>query len=226
MKEKLISIVVGKPLREKRRITYREKIMKRIMNITGLLLLTITVSACSILHTGPFLLGDIPLPFGRMEKGEVYKDPKNRFQVACPMGNSVVNKGKYGVSFVYMDGISNYGVFAYDSEGLSKFEFTLENMLQGIKNMLKYQKVEIKVAREEYGEYRGYQALDFDFSISRKRNRAGRAYVSRLVKTNNFIYWINYSNAGIFDDEPKLETRDFQEADQFFNGIKFENENI
>lgn len=197
---------------------------ERVSNALGLLILTIAVSACSTLHTGPFLLGDIPLPFGRMAEGEVYKDPKNRFQVACPAGNSVVNKGKYGVSFIYMDGISNYGVFAYEPGGSSKLEFTLENMLQGIKNMLKHQKVEIKVQREEYGEYRGYQALDFDFTIPRKGNRAGRAYVSRLVKTENFIYWINYSNTSIFNDEHKIEVRHFKDAEVFFDGIKFENE--
>ena len=185
-----------------------------------------SISACSTLHTGPFLIGDIPLPFGRMSQGEVYKDPKNRFQVICPTGDSVVSKGKYGVSFVYMDGISNYGVFAYGPEGASKYEFTLETMLQGIKNMLGSRGIEIKVAREEYGEYRGYQALDFDFTIPKKGSRAGRAYVRRLVKTDNFIYWINYSNASIFNDEPKIEVRHFKDAEEFFDGIKFENENI
>ncbi len=200
--------------------------IRKFLTVLGPVILITSLSACSTLHTSPFLLGDIPLPFGRMAEGEIYKDPKNRFQVVCPLGDSVVNKGKYGVSFIYMDGISNYGVFAYEPESASKFEFTLENMLQGIKNMFKYQKVEIKVQREEYGEYRRYQALDFDFTIPRKGNRAGRAYVSRLVKTDNFIYWINYSNARIFDDEPKIEVRHFKDAEEFFDGIKFENENI
>lgn len=196
---------------------------KRVKNILGLLILTAALSACSTLHTGPLLLGDIPLPFGRMAKGEVYKDSKDRFQVICPAGDSVVNKGKYGVSFIYMDGISNYGVFAYEPEGVSKYGFTLETMLQGIKNMLQSQKVEINVEREEYGEYRGYQALNFDFAIPQKGNRAGRVYVSRLVKTDNFIYWIQYSNSSIFDGDPKLEVRHFNEAERFFDGIRFEN---
>lgn len=199
---------------------------KKLSSILGLFILTTTLSACSTLHTGPLLLGDIPLPFGRMEQGEMYKDPKSRFQVACPADGLVVNKGKYGVSFIYMDGISNYGVFVYDPEGVSKYQFTLETMLQGIKNMLRSQKVEINVEREEYGEYHDYRVLNFDFTIPKKGNRAGRSYVSRLVKTENYIYWINYSNASIFGDEPKLEARHFQEAERFFDGIKFEDENI
>lgn len=194
-------------------------------NIMGLLILIIALSSCSTLHTGPLLLGDIPLPFGRMGQGAIYKDPKNRFQVACPAGGSVVNKGKYGVSFIYMDGISNYGVFAYEPEGVSEYQFTLETMLQGIKNMLRSQKVEINVEREEYDGYRGHQALDFDFMIPKKGGRAGRVYVSRIVKTENYIYWVYYSNVSIWGDEPKLETRHFQEAEKFFDGIKFEDEN-
>lgn len=197
--------------------------MRGARNILGLLILIATLSACSTLHTGPLLLGDIPLPFGRMEQGAIYKDPKNRFQVACPAGGSVVNKGKYGVSFIYMDGISNYGVFAYEPDGVSEYQFTLETMLQGIKNMLRSQKTDINVEREEYDEYRGYRVLNFDFTIPQKSGRAGRFYVSRLVKTDNYIYWINYSNANIFGDEPRLEIRHFQEAERFFDGIKFEN---
>lgn len=94
---------------------------KGTKNILGVLILTTTLFACSTLHTGPLLLGDIPLPFGRMEKGAIYKDPKNRFQAVCPADGSVVNKGKYGIFFTYMDGISTYGVFAYGPEGVSKY---------------------------------------------------------------------------------------------------------
>jgi hypothetical protein len=161
-----------------------------------------------------------------MSKGGVYKDPKSRFQVSCPKSDSVVSKGKYGVSFIYMEGIDNYSVFAYDPEGITEYQFTLETILIGIKNMLRSQKIEINVEREEYGEYRGYQVLDFDFMIPKKGSQSARVYVSRLVKTENYIYWIYYSNASIWGNNPTLETRHFQEAERFFNGIKFENEKI
>lgn len=127
-----------------------------------MIFLVTLLSACSTLQSGPLLLDDISLPFGRMEQVAIYKYPKNRFQVACPLGGSVVNKGKYGVSFIYMDAINNYNVFAYEPEGVSEYQFTLGTMLQGIKNMLRLQKVDIDVEREECGEYRVYRFLNFD----------------------------------------------------------------
>jgi len=74
------------------------------------------------------------------------------------------------------------------------------------------------------GEFRDYRSLDFDFTMPRANSVPARVYVGRLVKTENYIYWLYYSNVMLFDDEPELESRHFGNAEAFFKGISFEDE--
>lgn len=201
-------------------------ICKKITVAIFMISATLILTSCSTLHTGPLLIGDIPLPFGRMKEGQIFRDPKNRFEVACPISDAVVKKGKYGVTFSFMEGIVTYMVCAYDTPPKYPNDFlTIENVLQGVKLMLYEKEMDIETVNEEKIKYRGYEVLNFNFIWKPKKNQnvAPRFYITRFVKTENFVYWLEYSVIDEKDDE-RLEKHNYQRAEDFFEKVKFKKE--
>lgn len=201
-------------------------ICKKITVAIFMILNVLILESCSTFHTGPLLIGDIPLPFGRMKEGQVLRDYKNRFEVTCPLSDAVVSKGKYGVTFTYMEGVVTYMVCAYDVLPKYANDFTaIENILQGVKLALYEQGIDIETVDKEDIKYRGYGALNFNFVWKSKKgqNVVPRFYITRFVKTENFIYWLEYSVIDVKDDE-WLEKHNYQRAEDFFDKVKFEKE--
>lgn len=201
-------------------------ICKKITIAIFIVLNILILESCSTLHTSSLLIGDISLPFGRMKEGQIFRDTKNRFEVTCPISNAVVKKGKYGVTFTYMEGIVTYMVCAYDTPPrYPKDSLTIENTLQGVKLMFHEKGIDIETVNKEELEYRGYEALNFNFIWKPKRNQnvASRFYIARFIKTKNFVYWLEYS---VIDEknEESLEKHNYQRAEDFFKKVKLEKE--
>ena len=74
----------------------------------------------------------------------------------------------------------------------------------------------------ENSKYKGYDALNFDFIWKPKdKNMTPRIYVTRFVKTDNFVYWLNYSIAD-WNSEGVIKQHNFENAEKFFDSVKFE----
>ena len=199
-------------------------ILRQILTALIILNCIHMIGPCPPAHAGIFdILG---LASRKLEKGQIYKDPNRRFEAACPVPNGELEKARYGVTFSFMDGCSNYMVIAYDKPlAGSNVELSIDNTLKGLKAEFKDQGIDLSIAREEAVNYRGYDALNFDFMwVSNRKDTSSRVYVSRLIETENFVYWLCYSSAFWASDEAKLEERDYKNAEEFFDGVKLEKE--
>ena len=68
------------------------------MKVLLLVLFCLVSLSCSTLERGPLILGNVPMPLGKMQEGRVYKDPKGRFAVPCPAPRAAPSvRGKSGV---------------------------------------------------------------------------------------------------------------------------------
>jgi hypothetical protein len=95
------------------------------------------------------------------QKGDVYKDPKNRFEVICPADKMDVDR--YGVYFEDEQNSSFYLVRAYDKPPLRpNVALSIGNVLGDIKSMMASQ-ARIEVLKEEVSVYQGHEAIDFDY---------------------------------------------------------------
>ena len=185
------------------------------MKVLLLVLFCLVSLSCSTLERGPLILGNVPMPLGKMQEGRVYKDSKGRFTVPCPAPRSAISKNEYGVTFLFMDGIQTYMVAAYDKPYKhEKNVLTISSALADIKESLGTWRYNIRVFDETRTTYRGFESLDFNFIMFQP---AQRVYVTRFVKAGNLVYWLAYSMAG-----DAFEDRHMINAERFFDNITFQ----
>lgn len=200
--------------------------VKPIRELVFLCYLILACGGCSTIHTGP-LLGPIPTGIperGTLKEGALYQDPKGRFTALAPEGNLKPNRMPYGVilnSRGELPGATSYLVFAWDKPtDLRPGESALTRTVQGLPLSLEQQGTKMQVVRQEPVTYRGFPAIDLDFFLTNvKKGRVDRRYVSRLIETEAFVYWVYYSRAIL--GEPAINEFHRSQAERFFEGITF-----
>ena len=170
-------------------------------------------SSCATIHTGPLLVGDVPLNFGRCHEGEVYTDPEQRFQVVCPFPGAVKNIKNTGISFNNMDSVFDT-VLVYDRSS------DIDAILKDYKLKLSGQRVTMDIKEDENMSYRGYSARNFNFLLKSKEGNIEGIDVTRFVKTQDYVYWIHYSSLVAQEIRP----HDLTEASIFFDSVKLKRE--
>ncbi len=156
-----------------------------------------------------------------IRKGEIYKDPLDRFEVVCPTNE--INIDNLGIAFSDAKNFSNYLVRAYGIPPLHpEKSLTIGNVLSDIQAMMVSPTFEIKVLRQEPTTFKGYEAMIFNFCLTYK-NGSKLFYYSRLIRTENYIFWLYLSTIDsedvviITNENEVTKTSDI--ADKFFNGV-------
>jgi len=160
-----------------------------------------------------------------LKEGALYQDPKGRFTALAPEGNLKPKRMPYGVilnSRGELAGMTSYLVFAWDKPtDLRPGESALTRAVQGLPLSLEQEGTKMQVLRQEVVTYRGFPAVDLDFFLTDLKRRTGdRLYVSRLVETEAFVYWIYSSRAAYFRESAITDFHRSQ-AERFFQGVTF-----
>lgn len=152
-------------------------------------------------------------------KGDIYKDPKSRFEVICPADKMDVDN--YGVYFKDEPNFSFYLVRAYDAPPLRpNATLSISNVLSDIKSMMASQS-KIDVLKEEVSTYQSHESVNFDFIYQQEKPIY---YYTRLIKTANFVLWIYLSmpsgpEAVIVTNEGEA-TKASDIANKFFDSLR------
>ena len=158
--------------------------------------------------------------FGDCEKGEIYKDPKKRFEVVCP--SNKLDTDNLGVYFEDEKNFSFYSVRVYNFPPLHpQNSLTIENVLSDLKSMMQSQAT-IEVLKEEPMTYKTYEWINFNFMYDPENPLY---YYSRLIAIGNSIIWAYFStpsgpDAVIITNENEV-TKAQDIADKFLNSLKF-----
>ena len=161
----------------------------------------------------------------KIRKGDVYKDPLKRFEVVSPANE--MDLDNWGVAFSDSKNFFNYLIRAYDTPPLhSENQLTIANVISDLKSMMSHPEFEMKILREEPTRFKGFEAVNFDFSYTSKKEGLTRYYYSRLIRTENYVYWIYLvtliggEKTIIVSNENEV-TSPSRVAHDFFNNINF-----